>query len=677
MELGNPAWLLVWIAVPIMAVAAFLFGRFRRKEWDAFSAERLRGKLVKNAHPLPRWLAFGMLLAAVVAMVFAMARPQGNEGEKVEKTKGRNVMIALDLSRSMNVTDVNPDRLSQAKILIYELLDSMEGDRIGLVGFAGTPLLAAPLTIDHEAVRETVEQIDGSWVSTGGSDISSAVQMATQTLKETGQKTNALILISDGEENSGELDAVIADAESAGVVIFAVGLGTTDGGFVPHPDFQDGYLVDRSGSKVLSQLQPDVLKNLASETGGRYVIAGKGADIPGMVKLMVQGMDVFEMEGGKRKVVIEFYQWALMPGIFFLMASVVAGTRWRALPGMAACLMIFFLSDGAQAGLHEDAKKAFSEKRYDSARDAYRELAEKAGEAKAARYRLGEGVAAYEAEDYRGARAAFSAAMLSDDERVAGEGHEGMGNTLFQLGWLGLSGRRYPMGDEVPDMEVFDDLVREQLGEMGEAKVPEVGETNEFIRLDSILLNWSDAVRHYRSAGDLNKENGGPKRNGEVAMKYLVRLKELLEEEEKRLEQEIMEMEQMMQQQGGGDGEGEPQDGDGGEGECEGDGEGDEEGNEGGGKEGESEEDGTGDDEKEDGKGGEESKEDGEKGKGDEKKKEGEAGENGDKEGDGEGENPNETAEDRARRKLKENSDCERGPLGRAMREFRNLEKDW
>ena len=333
MNLANPAWLLVWTAIPVIAVLAVLAGRFGKRPWDKFAAERLRGRLIRQDHPLPRWLALGLLLAAIGALAGTMARPQGDAGVKTEKTIGRNVMIALDLSRSMRVQDVKPDRLAQAKIVIYELLDTLDDDRVGLIGFAGTPFLSAPLTIDHSAVKETVEQIDEEWVSVGGSDLAAAIKLAIQTLKETGQKNNALVVISDGEEHEGDLDLMVKEAERAGVTIFAIGVGTEDGGFVPHPDFPGG-LVDRDGNRILSRLQPDVMRKLSNATGGRYVIAGGGGDIPAMVESAIQGMDSFEMEGGQTRIVIEFFQWVLLPAILFLIASIIAGTRWRGLTGV-------------------------------------------------------------------------------------------------------------------------------------------------------------------------------------------------------------------------------------------------------------------------------------------------------------------------------------------------------
>ncbi|MDP4720116.1 MAG: VWA domain-containing protein [Akkermansiaceae bacterium] len=632
--------------MPILAVVSVLVGRFGKNRWEALAAERLRGRLIRREHPLPRWLALGLLLAAISALILAMARPQGDAGVKTQKTEGRNVMIALDLSRSMRVKDVNPDRLGQAKVLVYELLETLDTDRVGLIGFAGTASLYGPLTIDYAAIRETVEQIDEEWVERGGSDISDAIKLATQTLKETGQLNNALVLISDGEELDGDLDAIIADAERSGVTIFAIGVGTEDGGFVPHPDFADG-LVDRDGSRVLSRLQPEVMRKLATETGGRYMIAGRGANIPAMIESAIQGMDTFEAEGGQTRVVVEFYQWALLPGILFLMGAVVAGTRWKGIAkraGATAAGMLLISAPNSRADMLTDARKAFSEERYDDARDAFHELAEEKGSSpKAMRYRLGEGLAAYEAEDFRGARSAYSGALLSEDDEVAAGAHEGLGNTLFQLGWQGLSGSSYPEGDGTPDMEVFEELVRDQLAKMAEAEVPDSGETNEFIRLDAIIMNWADAVRHYDSALGKNPGDRGPERNRTLAINYLIKLKEILEEEKEQAEANMPE-----EGEGQGGGQGEPGEGEGGGGEGSPGGSGDlGEENEGGGGGDEEEEDGSGKD-------------------GDEE------------EGEGKGGDPNESPEDRARRILGENADVEKGPLTPGgIRRYNPPEKDW
>ncbi len=664
MNLANPEWLIIWIALPILAIIAVLLERFKGQPWEQLTAERLRGRLIRKDHSLPRWMAMGFLLAAIAAFAVALARPQGDDGVKTETTKGRNVIIALDLSRSMRVTDVSPDRLGQAKILIYEILETLKSDRVGLVGFAGTPYLFAPLTIDHGALTETIEQIDEQWVPMGGSDIAGAIKLATATLKETGQKNNLLILVSDGEENEGDLDPIVAEAERAGVRIFSIGVGTEDGDFVPHNDFTGGFVLDESENKVLSRLQPEVLRKLATATGGQYVVAGSGGDIPAMIEVAVQGMDMFEVEAGETRVFIEFFQWAVLPGIAFLMAAIVAGTRWRSITLAVSGASLFLFSGDLQANELSEAKNAFYEGRYDEARDMYRLLANENDGDAAAKLRLAEGLSAYEARDLRGARTAYSEALLSNENNVVSEAHEGLANTLFQLGWMGVSGSRYPTGNAAPDMEKFDELVREQMQKMGEGSVPEIGETNGYIRFEAIMLNWSDAVRHYRSASAKNPKDDKPLHNEEVTMAYLKRLAELLDEEKKQTAEEMMQ-----QQQGDGESDpnGEPK---------EGDGESDPKGEP---KEG----DGSGEDEPGD-KGDNEKSPDSNKAKDGKEPKDGDGEEKNEpkesekeEQSDDTGTNPNESPEDEARRKLKENSDIQKGPLSPGRRGFRIPKKDW
>lgn len=655
MNFAQPGWLALLLLLPLLGLGAVMTSRLRRKQWAAFVAPRLRGALLKRGSSLPRWLALFFLLTASAAIIVALARPRGDAGTKTEKTLGRNVMIALDISKSMRVSDVKPDRLTQAKTVIYELLEAMPNERIGFIGFAGTPYVYAPLTIDHSAVREITEQVDETWAPVGGSDLPAAVRLATETLKKTGQKNNALVILSDGEEvvddeRRGELDAVIAEAERAGVYVITIGVGTEDGDFVPNPDFPNGKMVDRSGRDVVSRLQSDTLRRLAEGTRGRFSLAGSGLDIPAMVKSVVAGLDAFEMEGRERRISIEFYQWLMFPAILFLMGSIIAGTRWK---GIRTAILVaggFLTLSDAPAGEASTAKEALAAKRYDEARESYQKLA---GEARfrdtRARYRLGEATAAYRAGEFREARTAFSQSLLSDDSEVQSSGHLGMGNSLFQLGWKGLSGEAYPTDPaSVPDLDRFDTIVKEALAKLRESDAPEESDASGFVQMEALITNWADSVRHYDSTLALFPADKVARRNRTMTLTYLKRLAELLEEEEQETQ------ESMPQPQPGegppqeGEGEGEPQ---------EGDGKGDKEPGEKG--QGEKDpKDGSGDE-------GEKDK-DGKKGKDKDKK-----------DGEKEGENPNESPAERAHRILKDNADLEKGPLSPGRREFRGPEKDW
>lgn len=653
MNFAQPGWLALLILLPILGAGAALASRLRRRQWAVFVAPRLRDALLKRGSPLPRWLALFFLLAACAATIVALARPNANAGTKMEKTLGRNVMVALDISKSMRVSDVKPDRLAQAKVVIYELLEAMPNERIGFLGFAGTPYVYAPLTIDHSAVRETVEQIDETWAPVGGSDLAAAVHLATETLKKTGQKNNALVILSDGEKHEGDLDAMIAEAEQAGVYVIAIGVGTEDGGFVPNRDSPNGQMVDRSGHPVISRLQAGVMRKLAEGTKGRFTVAGPGLEIPAMVKSVLKDLDAFEMDGRERKISIEFYQWLMFPAILFLIASIVAGTRWKGIQAAIFIAGAFLTTPGARAGDASKAKEALAGKHYEQARDAYHQLADESRFRETqARYRLGEATAAYRAEDFRGARAAFSRSLLSGDSMVQAQGHLGLGYSLFQLGWKGLSGETYPAYPaSVPDLDRFDTIVKEALAKLRESEAPEEGETSGYVRFESLVTNWADAVRHYDSTLERFPSDKVARNNRELTMTYLKRLGELLEQEKQDSGQS------MPQPQPG---EGQPQEGDG----------------EGKPKEGESEGDKKGPKKPADKGEGEKNPKDG-KGNDGDKKKDAKKGEAEKKDGGKGGENPNESPQERARRILKENADLEKGPLTPGRREFRDPQKDW
>ena len=653
MKFAQPAWLVLLVLLPLLGAGALGVARLRKNQWSAFVAPRLRSVLLQRGSPLPKWFSLVFLLAACAAIITALARPQGDDGIRTEKTLGRNLLIALDLSRSMRVRDVKPDRLAQAKMVIYELLDAMPNERIGLLGFAGTSYIYAPLTVDHGAVRETVEQMDETWVPLGGSNLASAVHLATETLRKTGQKNNALVILSDGEKNEGDLNPMIAAAEQAGVYILAICVGTEDGDYVPNADFPGDRMVDRNGRQIISRIQPAVMRKLATETKGRYAQAGTGMDIPAMVKSVIKDLDAFEMDGRERGVFIEFYQWLVLPAIVFLLGSIVAGTRWRGVHAAVLVAGVFLSPAGARADGVSAAKEALQQQNYPEACDAYRKLAESSLlPGRTARFRLGEGTAAYRAGDFKQARSAFSGALRSEDPDVLASGHTGMGNTLFQLGWQTLVDEFYPKDPaRLPDLEKFDALVNERLAKLRESADPGQGDAGGYARMRALVTNWADAIRHFASALALDPSNEAARNNRATTMIYFKRLQELLEEDQQQNEQ-------AMPQPQPGDGkpdkgEADPQN-------------------------------------KQEDKGAQDKnpKAPGEKGRGEEdpqdaagdkqdKPDEKSGDKKDDKEADKRQSDPQETPEQRARRILKENADLEKGPLIPGRREFRPPEKDW
>lgn len=647
MNLAHPAWLFALTLPLVLAVLAVVIARLRRSQWQAFAADRLRPILIKRRSPITRWISFSLLLLACISLVIALTRPHEKAGTREEKILSRNVLIALDLSRSMRVQDVKPDRLSRAKIAIYELLEELPNERVGIIGFAGSSYVYAPLTVDHAAVRQTVEQIDENWATLGGSNLKEAVELAIDTLKKTGQKQNALVIFSDGEKHDDSLDDIASEAKLAGVNILAIGIGTENGDYVPNADFPSNRMVDETGQPVISRLQPEVLRNLAEATNGKYAAAGSGDDIASLVKNSIKELDAIEMDGRQREISIEYYQWFLLPAIAFLFATIIIGTRWRGVGKVIAAIAIFLMPDPSQADDAKDAARFLSEKNFSAASQTYRKLAKETRSSNLrSRYHLGEGIASLRGGSFKSARSAFSKSLDANSPDVLAEAHLGMANSLFQLGWLELADSAYPQDlKSSPDMAQFDQLVRTRLKKLADAK-----EDGEMEKIEVLITNWTDAVRHYDSAISNMPASNAAKNNRQMTITYLKRLRELLEEEKEKTEQN------MPMPQPGGEGESQPDEGDGDPDEKQG-----------------------GDQQNKD------SKSPGEKGDEKREKKDGSNGKKPkpkddpgkDKDKGEKPEDPNETPEKRARRILKDSADLEKGPLTPGQREFNTPAKDW
>ena len=592
-----------------------------------------------------------------------MTGPRADGGKQAEKSVGRNLLLALDLSRSMRVQDVQPDRLSLAKLVILELLESMPSDRIGLVGFAGEPYLYAPLTIDHSAVQETVEQIDETWPTLGGSDLGSAIRLGIETLKKTGQDNNAMVILTDGEMHKGDLDQMITEAREAGVYLITIGIGTEDGGYVPGDDFPGQQFLDGNSNPVLSRLDADSLIQLSQETNGSFIRAGSGADIPNMVKTAISGLETFEIEGRERKVYIEFYQWLVLPAILMLMASLIAGTRWRALtPLTSMSLLILVLSTPQLMG----QEKAILLTPQEQEMERFSSLANQALlEGRRARYRLGEAGSAYRLQQWNRASHAYSQALRTDSPEVRTAAHHGLGNTLFQKGWLNFIDQPYTSDlESIPGLKRFEQAARAKLALLKLEPPSDEDKAGEgYKEIKQTILDWSDGVRHYDSVLKLQPEHQGAIQNKELTLAYLRKLQELLIEDEQKTQDQIPPEPNPNQREGNGDSS---------ESEQPGDQDPNRNGSEGDDPQNSPNGDPNNQGQPDPNRQGEPDPDGNPNGQ----PREGDPNNQGEPDPDAEIQ-PGETPEEHARRRLRENADSEKGPMTPGRIHFRRPEKDW
>ena len=206
-------------------------------------------------------------------MILALGQPHFRTKEITVERKGVDVMIAVDVSRSMLAKDIQPSRLDKAKLELSSLIDHLKQDRIGVVAFAGEAFIQCPLTLDRSAVKLFLTTLSPNLIPTPGTMIGTAINVATQAFTEKEKEYKALILLTDGEDQGSNPLQAVKKAKQAGVKIFTIGIGTQDGSTIPGEFTGEGVKKDRQGQVVISKLDERLLKNIAVETGGVYYLS--------------------------------------------------------------------------------------------------------------------------------------------------------------------------------------------------------------------------------------------------------------------------------------------------------------------------------------------------------------------------------------------------------------------
>ena len=281
MSFARPDLLWLALLLPALAAAAVLgYGRRRRRVARLLGAPELVRRLGASDLEKPVVGRLVLIALAAAALGVAAAGPRWGWTAVEQHGRARNIVLALDVSKSMLARDLSPNRLERARLLARRLLRELRGDRLGLVAFAGRAYILAPLTIDHGALELYVDALDPEIVSYGGSSLAAALRQAKDlALGEdgTGGRDRAVVLVTDGEAHEEEA-AVLAEAARAaraGIVVHTVGIGTQRGEPIPERDPRTGrdtdYKRDAAGEVVISRLNEPLLVKVAEATGGRYV----------------------------------------------------------------------------------------------------------------------------------------------------------------------------------------------------------------------------------------------------------------------------------------------------------------------------------------------------------------------------------------------------------------------
>jgi Ca-activated chloride channel family protein len=504
MKFAEPIWLLAGLAV--LAALFFLYRRFdarQRASLAEFASSHLLAKLTASFSPGRRRIK-RVLFAASLAFVFvALARPQLGYHWEEQKQRGIDILFAVDTSKSMLTQDVTPDRLTRAKLAITDFVNKLDGDRVGLIAFAGDAFLQAPLTLDYTAFGESLDALDTNVIPRGGTDISSAITEAQAAFGKSANR-KILVLITDGEDLEAKgIDSARA-AGKDGLTIYTIGVGSAAGGLIPVPGANGGtdFVRDASGQYVKSHLDEATLKQIAEASGGLYQPLGQqGQGLQAIYDQALASLPKQDLSSRTQKVFNERFQWPLSVGLACLLASMLIGTRRRNVPGaprpqlvartatMLALLGVLALSSSAQASI-QSAEQAYRKGDYSTAEKQYEQATEQRPDAAPLQFNLG--AAAYKSGQYDAALPAFQKALNTDQVGVQQQAYYDMGNTQYRM------------------------------GQKTEKSAP-----------DDTIKTWQNAVQSYEAAMKLKPDDADAKFNHDYVQKKLEQLQKQQQQQKK------------------------------------------------------------------------------------------------------------------------------------------------
>ncbi len=485
------AWVLylLWL-VPAVGAWWYVVNQRGERKLSVFMSQQMQNKLCPAAFSTRFNWQTGLITSGLLLMLIAVARPQWGTKEEVVYGRGRDLVIALDVSRSMLATDVRPNRLQRAKVDLMDLLKDLGGDRAALVAFRRTAVMLCPLTTDYAYLKQALDGVDIDSAPAGETNIGDAIDKSVEALDGDVGSHKAIILISDGEDLEGK---ALAAAEKAGerhIPIFTVGIGDPKGSKIPGKDDGKAGFMKHNGSDVITKLDNDALCAIAKKTGGAYIPL-ETASMRGDVTLGTLYRDYLaklaehDLEETLQRRYIERYQYFLFPAVLLLLAGACLsrGRLARRKPdqqippplparsqikkamasrtaGVVLMLLVTCLhssadtnenarvvsSTNAQASAKTVApelvvpegrdgarlaQRLYLEGRYDDAAKAYMEALKTAGEKSRRDFRYNAGIALFKAGKYREAAELMQDVMQADKENNT-DSSMGLGACLFK-----------------------------------------------------------------------------------------------------------------------------------------------------------------------------------------------------------------------------------------------------
>lgn len=314
MSFAEPRLLALALAAPVAGLAAWALLSARARAEGAWVGRALAPRLRTGGPPRPPLLVALLLALTLLGAALALARPRWGSSLRTVERRGVDVVFVLDTSLSMAANDVAPSRFWLAQSLVRRMAAALPGDRLALVAAEGVGVVLSPLTVDGAVIDLLLDVTEPGALPVPGTRLAPALERALALFPGGSATHRVVVVVSDGEDHGGEIDAAVDALRAGGVVVHAVGVGTDRGAPIPLAERPGEYKRDRAGAPVVTRLQPALLRELTERTGGRYLTAtGAGAD-PAPIVHAIADMPGRLHEATTLETLEERFQWPLGTG---------------------------------------------------------------------------------------------------------------------------------------------------------------------------------------------------------------------------------------------------------------------------------------------------------------------------------------------------------------------------
>lgn len=305
------------LLLPCLLFVYIYYAKWRQKTQDKFADSSLIASIIPSYSGKKILIKQFCSLLGFFFLIIALVNPQIGSKLKVLKRKGVDMVVAMDVSKSMLARDVQPNRLTKSKLMVSKLIDALKTDRLGIIVYAGKAYPQLPVTTDYAAAKMFLKTVDTDIVPTQGTAISDAINMAVDYLESSASKNQLLYIISDGEDHQEGVDEAIKTAVDKGIKINTIGVGLKKGGPIPIKNSNSDFKKDRNGTVVISKLNDKLLKEIALKGNGNYLELNS---IQGAVDYIMGNITETEKSEFESKRYADYedqFQWFLALALFF------------------------------------------------------------------------------------------------------------------------------------------------------------------------------------------------------------------------------------------------------------------------------------------------------------------------------------------------------------------------